>query len=317
MLSLVAQRLLSSLLVFALVSIGVFALVELLPGDAATAYLGRNATPARLERVRAELGLDRPAPARFVAWAAGMLRGDLGISLARREPISALLWVRLRNSLFIGISAAGISVPLALLLGILAGVFRDRWPDTLLSLTSLLSMSIPEFVIGTLLIFLFSIQLNLLPAVTIVDDAVPLSALFPSTILPIMTLTLMMSGYLLRIMRTSIIDALRSEHVQMAHLKGIPPLRVVLWHALPGALLPAVTASALIIAWMIGNLVVIEAVFNYPGIGTLALNAIQDRDLPLVQAIVLVLAGCYLFINLLADLLILMLNPRLYTLRTQ
>lgn len=275
MLMLVARRMLSSLLVFALVAVIVFVLVELLPGDAATAYLGRNATPERLERVRSELELDRPAPERFVAWAAGVVRGDLGMSLARRAPISDMLWVRLRNSLLIGLTGAAISVPLALLLGVLAGLARDRWPDTVLSLASLFSMSIPEFVIGMLLIFVFSIQFELLPAVTIVDDAAPLPALLPFIILPVATLTLMMLGYLLRIMRNSIIDELQSSHVQMAHLKGIPPLRVVLRHALPGALPPAITASALFVAFSIGNLVVIEAVFNYPGIGTLALNAIE------------------------------------------
>lgn len=316
MLHIVAQRLLWSLLVLALVGVVIFVMVELLPGDAATAYLGRNATPERVARVREELGLNRPAPERFGAWAGAMLRGDLGTSLGRRAPIADLLWVRLRNSLLLGLLATLISVPLALLLGVVAGLTRDRWPDTLLSGAALFSMSLPEFVIGALLIFVFSLRLGLLPAVTLVDAEAPLAALLPYTVLPTATLTLMMSGYLLSIMRTSIIDALRSEHVQMAQLKGLPLLRVVLWHALPGALAPAITASALIIAWMIGNLVVIEAVFNYPGIGTLALSAIQDRDLPLVQAITLVLAGCYLLINLLADLLTLALNPRLRTLRT-
>ncbi len=315
MVTLVVQRMLISLLVFALVALIVFVLVELLPGDAATAYLGRNASPERLERVRAELGLDRPAPERFVTWAGGVLRGDLGTSLARREPISDVLWVRLRNSLLIGGTAALISIPLALLLGVVAGLTRHRWPDAVLSTVPLFSMSIPEFVIGTLLILVFSLQFGLLPAVTIVDDAAPIAELLPSMVLPIATLTLVVSGYLLQIMRNSIIDALRSNHVQMARLKGVPQLRVVLWHALPGALLPAITASALVLAYTIGNLVVIEAVFNYPGIGTLALNAIEDRDLPLVQAIVLVLAGCYLLINLLADLLTLLFNPRLRTLR--
>lgn len=315
MLTLVAQRLMWALLVFALVSVVVFVMVELLPGDAATAYLGRNATPERLERVRADLGLNRPATERFFIWVGGIIRGDMGMSLARQKPVSDLLWVRLRNSVLVGLSAAVVSIPLALLLGIVSGLARDRWPDTVLSITTLFSMSLPEFVIGMLLIMIFSLQLKLLPAVTIVDDAAPLVELLPYTVLPVATLTLMMSGYLLRIIRNSIIDAMRSDHVQMAHLKGIPALRVVLWHALPGALLPAITTSALVIAWMIGNLVVIEAVFNYPGIGTLALSAIQDRDLPLAQAIVLVLAGCYLFINLLADILTLILNPRLGALR--
>ncbi|NJP04575.1 MAG: ABC transporter permease [Chloroflexaceae bacterium] len=315
MLYMIVRRFLWSLIVFTLVSVVVFTLVELLPGDAATAYLGRNATPERLALVRSELGLDRPAPERFVAWVGGILHGDLGTSLSQRQPVGDLVWGRLRNSLLIGLIAAVISIPLSLLLGVIAGLNRDRWPDSILSIISLISMSLPEFVIGTLLIFVFSLQFGLLPAVTIIDDTAPLNELLPYTILPVITLTLIICGYLLRIMRTSIIDALRSEHVQMAELKGLPALRVVLWHALPGALLPAVTASALVLAYMIGNLVVIEAVFNYPGLGTLALNAIQDRDLPLVQAIVLVLAGCYLLINLLADIITFMLNPRLRTLR--
>ena len=315
MLTLVLQRLLWSLLVFALVAVVIFVLLELLPGDAATAYLGRTATPARTAQLRERLGLDRPAVVRFAAWTSGVLRGDFGTSLARRAPVATFLWVRLRNSLLLGLLATLISVPLSLLLGVLAGLTRDRWPDLLLSLLALFSISLPEFVIDTLLIFSFSLHFTLLPAVTLVDAAAPLAELLPYTVLPTATLTLMLSGYLLSLMRTSIIDALRSEHVQMARLKGLPPLRVLLWHALPGALAPVVTASAMIIAWIIGNLVVVEAVFNYPGIGTLALNAIQDRDLPMVQAIVLVLAGCHLLINLLADLLTLALNPQLRTLR--
>jgi peptide/nickel transport system permease protein len=312
---LLAERLLWSLLSFVLVAVVVFVLVELLPGDAATAYLGRNATPERVAALRAEMGLDAPAPERFVIWASDVVQGDLGKSLSQREPINDVLWVRLRNSLLVGLSAAAIAIPLAIGLGILVGLLHDRWPDTLLAFGSLLAMSIPDFVIGVLLIFVFSIHLNLFPAVTVVDADAPISALLPFMALPIMTLVVLLLGYLLRIMRTSMIDVLRSDYVTMAHLKGLPALRVVLWHALPSALPTTITASTLIIAWLIGNLVVIEAVFNYPGIGTLALRAIQQRDLPLVQAIVLVLAGVYILLNVLADILTLCLNPRLRTLR--
>jgi peptide/nickel transport system permease protein len=315
MLHLLVQRLFSSLLVFSVVGLLVFTMVELLPGDAASAYLGRNATPERLLLLRAEMGLNRSAPERFVAWAGAVLRGDLGTSLTRGTAIDELLWPRLRNSLLLGLLAMLISVPLALGLGILAGLYRNRWPDNLLATTALFSMSLPEFVVGTLLIFVFSLQLGWLPAVTLIDDNATLNELWPYTILPLATLTFMMSGYLLSIMRNSIIDALKRDHVQMARLKGLSAWRVLFRHALPSAMAPAITASALIVAWMIGNLVVIEAVFNYPGIGTLALTAIQDRDLPVVQSVALVLAGCYLLINLLADLLVLAWNPQLRTLR--
>ncbi len=288
-------------------------MVELLPGDAATAYLGRNATPERLAHVRNELGLDRPAVERYLSWMAGILNGDFGSSLSRREPIADLIWIRLRNSLFVGLTAAVILVPLVLFLGVVAGLTSERWPDVVLSVASLVSMSMPDFVVGTLLIYIFSLKLSILPAITVVDANAPIVDLLPYIVLPVTAIILTASGYLLRIMRTSIIDALRTNHVQMAHLKGVPALRVVIWHALPGALFPFINASALSVAWMICGLVVIETVFNYPGIGTLTLNAIQTRDLPLVQAIVLVLAGCYLLTNLLADLLMLLLNPKLRT----
>ena len=174
------QRLLLALFVLALVSLIVFVMVELLPGDAATAYLGREATPEGLERLRVTLGLDRPAPQRFLTWASGLLRGDLGVSLARGEPINSFLWMRLRNSLVLGISAALVGFPLAIGLGIIAGLTRDRLPDLLISTLSLIGMSLPEFVTATLLIYLFSIQWRLFPAITLVNPDAPLTELLPN-----------------------------------------------------------------------------------------------------------------------------------------
>ena len=305
------QRLLLALFVLALVSLIVFVMVELLPGDAATAYLGREATPEGLERLRVTLGLDRPAPQRFLTWAGGLLRGDLGVSLARGEPINMFLWMRLRNSLVLGLTAALVGFPLAIGLGIIAGLTRDRLPDLLISTLSLIGMSLPEFVTATLLIYLFSIQLRLFPAVTLVNADAPLRELLPNIVLPVLTLIILLTAYILRVVRTSIIEVMRSDYIRVARMKGLTRFWVVVRHALPNALLPTLTIAALTIAWLIGGLFVIESVFNYPGIGTLLLNAIHDRDLPLVQSIAMVMAVIYVIANLGADLLTLVLNPRL------
>lgn len=312
---LLVQRFSLALMVLALVSLIVFVMVELLPGDAATAYLGREATPEGLERLRVTLGLDRPAPERFFTWAGGLLRGDLGISLARGEPINSFLWMRLRNSLVLGLTAALVGFPLAIGLGIIAGLTRDRLPDLLISTLSLIGMSLPEFVTATLLIYLFSIQWRLFPAVALVNPDAPLLELLPNIVLPILTLLIVLTAYILRVVRTSIIEVMRSDYIRVAHMKGLTRFWVVVRHALPNALLPTLTIAALTIAWLIGGLFVIESVFNYPGIGTLLLTAIHDRDLPLVQSIAMVMAVIYVIVNLGADLLTLVLNPRLRSLR--
>jgi peptide/nickel transport system permease protein len=261
--------------------------------------------------MRVTLGLNRPAPERFLTWAGGLLRGDLGVSLARGKPINSFLWMRLRNSLMLGITAALVGFPLALGLGIVAGLTRDRLPDLLLSTLALVGMSLPDFVTATLLIYLFSISWRIFPALTLLQPDAPVLRFLPNLVLPVLTLVTLLTAYLMRIMRTSIIEVLRSDYIRVAHMKGLSPLVVLLRHALPNALLPTVTAAALTVAWLIGNLFVIEAVFNYPGIGTLMLTAIHDRDLPLVQAIAVVMAAIYVFVNLGADLLALILNPRL------
>lgn len=307
----ILHRCILSLIVLGLVAVVVFVLVEALPGDAATAFLGQQATPEGLAQVRLRLGLDRPAYERFFEWAGGILRGDLGVSLMRDEPINDFLWTRLRNSLLLGLSAALVGFPLAIGLGVIAGLTRDRWPDLTLSTGSLIGMSMPDFVIATLLIYVFSVQLRWFPAVTLVNPDAPVLEMLPNIVLPIVTLTILLTAYILRIMRTGIIEVMRSDYIRVARMKGLHRVVILLRHALPNALLPTLTVSALTVAWLIGNLVVIEAVFNYPGMGTLMLSAIQNRDLPLVQSIAIVMAVIYLTVNLIADLLTLGLNPRL------
>ena len=310
------SRLLFAFGSLALAALIVFFMVEWLPGDAATAYLGRNATPESLAQLRATMGLERPAPQRFLRWAGDLLRGDLGISLARQKPISTILWTRLRNSLLLTLAATLIGFPLAIGLGILAGITQDRWPDLLLSTVALVGMSLPEFVTATLLIYLFSIQWRLFPAVTLVNPDAPLAALLPNIVLPVVTLVILMTANVMRVMRTSMIEVLHSDYLRVARMKGLPFRMILVRHALPNALTPTVAIAALIVAWLIGNLFVVESVFNYPGLGTLMLTAIHDRDLPLVESIAIVVAAIYVLANLGADLVTLLLNPRLRTQHT-
>jgi peptide/nickel transport system permease protein len=312
MLKLIARRLGLSLVTLWIVSVIVFAATELLPGDVATALLGREATPETLAKLRSELGLDRPAHQRYFEWLGGALRGDLGTSLAKRgTPVLQLIMERMRNTLLLSGVAALIGLPLALALGIIAGLMRDRPADMAISVVALIGMSLPEFVIGSLLILTFGVLWAVLPAVTIVQPDASIGELAPNLILPAVTLIIVMVAYIIRMVRTSLINVMTSDYVQMATLKGLPRRRIVLAHALPNALLPTISAVALTVAWLIGGVVIVETIFNYPGVGRLMVSAVQDRDLPLVQALGLLGAAFYITIHLCADLLSLALNPRL------
>ena len=315
MLRLVTRRLLLSVLTLFIVSLVVFAGVEFLPGDLATAFLGREATPTRVASLRAELGLDRPATERYLNWLGNVLQGDLGMSLAKKKPIGELIGLRMRNTLLLGLTAGLIGLPLALVLGIIAGLTRDRRPDLWISTISLIFMTLPEFVTATFLILLFAITWSIFPAVTTVPPDSPIKELLPNIVLPVAALVFVMVAHNLRMVRTNVIDVMTSDYVQMATLKGVPRARVVLRHALPNALLPTINLVALYIAWLVSGVVIIEQVFNYPGIGTLMIRAVHDRDIPLVQAIILVFAGAYVVLNMGADLLVTMLDPRLRSMR--
>jgi peptide/nickel transport system permease protein len=317
MLRFIARRLLLSVVTLFIVSLVVFVGVELLPGDLASAFLGREATPTRLASLRVELGLDRPALERYLNWLGDAIQGDLGMSLARKEPIAELIGLRLRNTLLLGLTAGLVGLPLALVLGIIAGLTRDRKPDLWISTVALVLMTLPEFVTATFLILLFAIIWSIFPAVTIVPADAPIKEMLPNIVLPVVALTFVMVAHNLRMVRTNVIDVMASEYVQMATLKGVPRARVVLRHALPNALLPTINLVALYIAWLVSGVVIIEQVFNYPGIGTMMIQAVHDRDIPLVQGVVLVIAGAYVVLNLGADMLTMVLNPRLRSMRVR
>jgi peptide/nickel transport system permease protein len=315
MISLIGRRFVLALVTIFMVSLMVFFGVEALPGDAATAYLGQLATPESLKALREEFGLNRPPIERYVEWLGGVFKGDLGDSLSKRKPVTELIGNRFRNTAVLALTASLFAVPLAIVLGVFAALTRDKWPDILVSLTSIVGMTLPGFVTATVLIYIFSIRLKWFPAVTLIPSDAPVSKLLPNIILPIITLTLIMVAHILRLVRTNMIDVMSSDYVQMARLKGVPAIKINFQHALPNAMLPTINIVALTIAWLIGGVAIVETVFNYPGVGSLMINAISDRDFPLVQGIAIILAAIFIVINLIADLMSLILNPRLRTAR--
>jgi peptide/nickel transport system permease protein len=205
-------------------------------------------------------------------------------------------------------------VPLAIFLGVVTGLWRDRPVDLAVSTLAIFAMTIPEFVSATVLILVFSVWLGWLPGIVLTSASAPASEFFPEIILPVLVLTMVMTAHILRMVRSSVIEVMAGDYIQMATLKGVPYWRIVFRHALPNALLPAINVVALTIAWLLGGVVVIEVVFNYPGLGRMMIDAISDRDLPVVQAIALIVATVYVCVNLSADILTMFANPRLRTL---
>ncbi|MDA2810074.1 ABC transporter permease [Nocardiopsis sp. RSe5-2] len=313
MLTFLTRRLLSAAGTVLLASVLVFASVQLLPGDVATQVLGQDATPEAVSALRDQLDLNRPAVLRFAEWLAGAVRGDFGTSLVSGEPVAGALWLHLRNTLLIAAATVAVAVTSSIVLGVVAGLYRDRWPDTLISSLTLAGMSVPEFVVATLLVMALSISVPVLPAVVLDGASAPVADLLPSVVLPTIALSVVMTAYIVRMTRTSVIDVMASEFVTTARLKGLGAWRVVVRHALPSALLPTLNVIAMNVAWLVGGVVVVENVFNYPGIGKLMLESVHSRDLPVLQAVAVVGAAVYVLCNLAADLAAMALNPRLRT----
>ena len=315
MATMITRRIFLAVVTLFIISLIVFMGVEALPGDTATAYLGQSATPESLAALREEFGLNAPVHERYLAWLGGFLQGDLGDSMSKKKPVVELIGNRFRNTVVLATTAALVGIPLAIVLGVIAGLMRDKWPDVLVSTTSIVGMTLPGFVTATVLIYFFAIRLEWFPAITLVPSDVPVVELLPNIVLPIITLTLIMVAHILRLVRTNMIDVLTSDYVQMAILKGVPHWSIVFKHALPNAMLPTINVVALTLAWLLGGVAIIETVFNYPGIGQLMITAITDRDFGLVQGIAIILAVIYIALNLIADVLSMILNPKLRTAR--
>ena len=310
---LIASRILFSIGTFLLVSILIFVIIEVLPGDAASRIIGRSGTAEMREQMRERLGLNDPAIVRYGRWLGNALQGDLGNSLAGDRPVVEIVWPRLKNSLILSAAAIGMYLPLSFGLGILTAMFHNRHTDNIISIVVLLGMSVPEFVIGTLLIVIFTAFLGWLPAISLITTQDSFWLGMKKLVLPSLTLTAAMTAYGLRMLREGLIEIFESEFVRMATLRGLPRWRIIFRHALPSSILPMLNVTAINIAWLVGGVVVVEVVFTYPGLGRLLVNSIGDLDLPLVEAIVLIMAFVYVFVNLLVDIAAIVIDPRLRT----
>jgi peptide/nickel transport system permease protein len=311
MLKLIARRLALGALTLLAVSALIFASTEILPGDVASAILGQSATPEALAAIRAELGLDRPAVARYADWLLGFVQGDLGRSLANRQPIAAQIGQRLGNTLFLAGVAAAIAVPLAVGLGVLAAIRRESFLDRAISILTLSTISVPEFFVGYLLILFLAVQFPVFPSLATISPGMGLGESLYTVALPALTLTLVVVAHMMRMTRAAVVDVLSAPYVEMARLKGLPERHVVVRHALPNALGPIATVVALNLAYLVVGVVVVEVVFVYPGMGQYMVDAVAKRDVPAVQACTLVFAATYVALNLTADLLGIVSNPRL------
>ncbi|NVZ99496.1 ABC transporter permease [Pseudomonas gingeri] len=310
-LKLLSQRLALGLFSLFAVSVIIFLAVGLLPGDIAQAMLGQSATPQTLAAFRTQLGLDQPPLWRFLHWAGHILQGDLGASLANQRPIVELVGTRLGNTLCLAGLAALFSVPLALLLGMLAALYRNSWFDRLLNTVALSAVSFPEFFVAYLLILLFSVKLGWLPSLSSLPPDASFGLLLERSVLPVVTLSLVVVAQMMRMTRAALINLLASPYIEMARLKGISQGRIIFRHALPNALAPIVNVIALNLAYLVVGVVVVEVVFVYPGLGQLLVDSVAKRDIPVVQACSLIFAATYIVLNTLADVLSIASNPRL------
>lgn len=310
----IVRRLLLGVLVLVLVSVVVFAATQALPGDPARAILGRLATPASLAALRKQLHLDRPVIDQYLTWVSGLLHGSLGSSLGAQEPVTTLLAPKLVNSAILVLLSAVISIPLSIAIGSWAALKREKIFDALSSNLLLVLAALPEFVVAVVLVIFFATTVfNIFPAVSIISPGSRPWDNIPALVLPVLTLVIAVAPYVARIMRASMIEVLESDYVEMARLKGLAERTVLVRHALPNALGPVFQVIALNLAYLAGGIVVVEYVFQYTGIGSALQDAVVNHDLPVVQALAMLIAALYVVLNLLADVATIMVTPRLRT----
>lgn len=320
----VIQRLLLGLLTLLVVSVVIFTAVNLLPGDFAEAILGQGATPEAVESIRRDLGLDKSPIVRYFGWLGAALQGDLGSSFAQANfasfvgadagnavAVAEQIAPRFRNTVFLAGVTAAIAVPFSIALGILAALYRGSVFDRATNIATLTSISSPEFFLAYILILFLAVLNPILPSLSNIYADMSLDERLEKTLLPALTLTLVVAAHMMRMTRAAIINLLVSPYIEMARLKGLSPMRVIVKHALPNALAPIINVIALNLAYLITGVVVVEVVFVYPGIGQLFVDAVKIRDIPVVQACCLIFAAAYILLNLTADILSILSNPRL------
>jgi len=321
----VSQRLALGFLTLVVVSFVIFVAVNAMPGDFAQAILGQGYTEEAGAAIRREVGLDKPYFVRYFSWLADALRGDFGTSFAQTSfaayagsgtgsglgTVAAQLAPRFANTMFLATVAASIAVPVSLTLGLLAALYRNTIFDRVVNIFTLSSISSPEFFMAYILILLLAVLNPILPSLSNIFDGMSFSERLNRTLLPALTLTLIVTAHMMRMTRAAIINLLASPYIEMARLKGISPMRVIVVHALPNALAPIINVIALNLAYLITGVVVVEVVFVYPGIGQLFVDSVKNRDIPVVQASCLIFAGAYILLNLTADVMSILSNPRL------
>jgi peptide/nickel transport system permease protein len=315
----VLQRLGLGVLTLFVVSIIIFATIEMLPGDFAKAILGQSATPETVAAFQREIGLDKPAPVRYFDWITGVLQGDFGNSFAsagalgggQTRTVLSLVAPRLQNTLFLASMTAIVAVPLALTLGMLAALYRNSLFDRIVNLTTLTSISVPEFFVAYILMLFLAVKYPIFYSLASVSPETPFLERILRCALPTMTLVLVIVAHMMRMTRAAIINLLASPFIEMARLKGLAPSRIIYHHALPNAWAPIANVIALNLAYLVVGVVVVEVVFVYPGIGQLMVDAVSSRDIPVVQACALIFAVAYVLLNLLADIVSIVTNPRL------
>jgi len=310
-LRLIAERILLSLLTLLLVSMFIFLMLEILPGDVASRILGRDATPESLAVLRAQLHLNEPALLRYGSWLGHLLIGNFGTSLVSNRPVADILGPRIFNTVLLSLYAFAIYLPLTVVPAMTQAIRRDRPIDHALSIVTLVLLSTPDFLLATILLITFVIAVPILPAMSLVDEGSSAFEYLQAMTLPALTLAIVMAVYAVRMLRDNLIEVLDADYVRMAELKGLSARRVLIRHALPNALVPTLNVTALNLAYLVGGVVVVERIFSFPGFGSLLIDALQLRDLPLIEATIMISAAVYIVANLLADIGAILVNPRL------
>jgi len=310
-LKLVVQRFALGLLLLLAVSAVIFLGIEALPGDTAQAILGQQATPQALANMRDKLGLNEPALTRYFMWLGGVLTGDLGVSLTNGSDIATAIGQRLGNTMFLAGCAAAIAVPLAILLGLVAARYEGRWPDRIISGITLTTISLPEFVAAYFVIFLLTQVIPIFQPVALVFPGMSFWERLHAVALPVTVLVLVVLAHMMRMTRAAILNVMQSAYIETAQLKGLSPMTVIWRHAFPNAIAPVVSVVMLNLAYLVVGVVVVEVVFSYNALGQYLVDHVTKRDLPVVQAVGLIFAAVYIGLNMLADIIGILANPRL------
>ena len=310
-LPLILKRIFSALITLLIVSALIYGFLEMLPGDVATRMLGRTATPETLANLREQLGLNEPALKRYFLWLYNIFQGDFGTALTSKRPITEILAPKIFNTLILSGCAFILYLPLSFITALLQAYYKNKNIDISLSIITLIILSLPDFIIGTIMIIVFVVVFPIFPAISLVGEYSNFSEWFMALVMPSITLALVMSVYAVRMLRDNLIEVLDSEYIFMAKLKGLSKSTVLIKHALPNAIIPTLNVTALNLGFLIVGVVIVEKIFTFPGFGNLLIDSIKFRDLPLVEATILIAAAFYIFANLLTDILSIIFNPKL------